>query len=70
MTKNEHRFWLSVNMQSEAYLGFNAFNTKKLTGKDVIDFVKFRQMVAEAHPFDDELIEAVLPKPQKDEENK
>jgi len=47
-------------MSSEAYLGFNAFATKKLTGKDTIDFIKYRQMLAEAHVFDQELIDAVL----------
>lgn len=30
MTKHEHRHWLAANMQGEAYLGFNAFNTKRL----------------------------------------
>jgi 6-oxo-cyclohex-1-ene-carbonyl-CoA hydrolase len=65
LNKNDHRHWLAVNMQGEAFLGFNAFNTKRVTGKDTIDFIKFRQMVAEGHPFDDELYEAVLGKPQQ-----
>jgi 6-oxo-cyclohex-1-ene-carbonyl-CoA hydrolase len=64
-TKLANRHWLSANMQTEAFLGFHAFNNKKLTGKDVIDFVKYRQLIAEGHPFDDALIEAVLPKPIK-----
>ncbi|MHC5036162.1 MAG: 6-oxocyclohex-1-ene-1-carbonyl-CoA hydratase [Planctomycetota bacterium] len=59
-----NRHWLSVNMMTEAYLGFHAFNSKKITGKDVIDFVKYRQLLAEAHPFDDELAEAVFAKPK------
>ncbi|UCB58480.1 MAG: 6-oxocyclohex-1-ene-1-carbonyl-CoA hydratase [Thermoplasmatales archaeon] len=63
--KLANRHWLSANMQTEAYLGFHAFNNKKITGKDVIDFVKYRQLIAEGHPFDDALIEAVLPKPLK-----
>jgi len=46
-------------------MGFNAVNTKKITGTDGIDFVKFHQMQAEGHPFDDELYEAVLGKPQQ-----
>lgn len=58
--KLSSRHWLSANMQTEAYLGFNAFNTKKLTGKDTIDFVKYRQLLNDAHPFDQELIDAVL----------
>jgi len=63
MNKNDHRYWLAVNMTGEAFLGFGAFNTKKLTGKDRIDFIKYRQMIAEGHPVDDELFEAVLGKP-------
>lgn len=65
LSKNDHRYWLAVNMQGEAFLGFTAFNTKKITGTNVIDFVKFRQMQAEGHPLDDELYEAVLGKPQQ-----
>jgi 6-oxo-cyclohex-1-ene-carbonyl-CoA hydrolase len=64
MTKLANRHWLAVNMMTEAFLGFNAFNTRKMTGKDVIDFLKYRQLLAEVHPFDDELKEMVLPKPK------
>ena len=63
MNKNDHLYWLAVNMMGEAFLGFGAFNTKKITGKDTIDFIKYRQMIAEGHPIDDELFEAVLGKP-------
>lgn len=65
LSKNDHQSWLSVNMQGEAYLGFTAFNTKKITGTDVIDFIKFRQLEAEGHPLNDEMYEAVLGKPQQ-----
>jgi len=65
LNKNDHRHWLAVNMQGEAYLGFNAFNARPITGKDTIDFIKLRQMQAEGHPFDDELYEAVMPKPKQ-----
>jgi len=65
MAKNDHQYWLSTNMQGEAYLGFTAFNTKRITGTDVIDFIKFRLMEAEGHPRDDEMYEAVLGKPQQ-----
>ena len=41
-----NRHWLAANMNYEAYLGFNAFNTKKLTGQDVIDFIEFRRRQA------------------------
>ncbi|HJX03475.1 MAG TPA: 6-oxocyclohex-1-ene-1-carbonyl-CoA hydratase, partial [Dehalococcoidia bacterium] len=63
LSKNDHRYWLATNMNGEAFLGFTAFNTKKITGKDTIDFIKFRQMEAEAHPLNDEMFEAVLGKP-------
>ncbi len=62
-TKLANRHWLAANMMTEAFLGFNAFNTKKLTGKDVIDFVRYRRLVAEGHPFDEELIGEVLGPP-------
>jgi 6-oxo-cyclohex-1-ene-carbonyl-CoA hydrolase len=65
MNKNDHRYWLAVNMTGEAFLGFGAFNTKKITGTDRIDFIKYRQMIAEGHPMDEELYEAVLGKPQQ-----
>ena len=63
LNKNDHLFWLGVNMSSEAFLGFTAFNTKKITGKDTIDFIQYRKMIAEGHLVDDELFEAVLGKP-------
>ena len=64
-TKLANRHWLSANMATEAFLGFHAFNNRKTTGKDVIDFIKYRQLIAEGHGFDEELKEAVLPKPIK-----
>ena len=63
-TKLANRHWLAANMATEAFLGFHAFNTKKLTGQDVIDFVRYRQLLAEGHPFDDELKAAVMGKPK------
>ena len=45
--KNDHRYWLATNMMGEAFLGFGAFNTKKITGMDTIDFIKNRQLIAE-----------------------
>jgi 6-oxo-cyclohex-1-ene-carbonyl-CoA hydrolase len=64
-SKLPNRHWLAANMMSEAYLGFNAFNNKKLTGKGESDFIKYRQMLAEAKPFTQELIDATLP-PRKE----
>jgi len=60
--KVPNRHFLAANMATEAFLGFNAFNTKKLTGKDVIDFIKFRQLVAEGKAMDDSFFEEVLAK--------
>ena len=51
-------------MMGEALLGFGAFNTKKITGQDVIDFVKFRQLVARGEQVDDAFFEQVLGKPR------
>ena len=51
-------------MSGEAFLGFTAFNTKKLTGRDTIDFVRYRQLLAEGHAMDEELFEEVLGKPE------
>jgi len=62
-TKLANRHWLAANMSTEALLGFNAFNLKRETGKDVIDFILYRQLLAAGHAFDEELIAAVLPKP-------
>jgi len=65
VSKNLHRHWLSVNMSTEAFLGFNAFNTRKMTGSDVIDFVKFRQLLAQGLNMDEKLFEQVIQKPKE-----
>ena len=54
-----------ANMGYEAFLGFNAFNTKKITGKDTIDFIKWRQLLAEAAPASPEAFAEVLGKPKE-----
>jgi len=59
------RHWLSVNMMTEAYLGFYSFATRRQTGEDVIDFLKFRQLIAAGTVMDDAAFEAVLPKPKE-----
>jgi 6-oxo-cyclohex-1-ene-carbonyl-CoA hydrolase len=63
--KTINRHWLAANMNSEAYLGFTAFNTKKITGQDTIDFIEYRRRVAAADAFDVELMAAVLGKPKE-----
>lgn len=63
--KNAHRHWLAANMGGEAFLGFGAFNTKKITGQDLIDFLKFRQNIAQCRVWDNDMFAEVLGKPQK-----
>jgi len=65
MAKNYNRHWLSVNMMTEAYLGFHAFNSRKQTGRDVIDFIKYRQEIARGKRVDEAFMEAVMPKPEE-----
>lgn len=62
--KNYNRHWLAANMSTEAFMGFHAFNAKKITGRDVIDFVEYRRLTAQGKPVDDAFMEAVLAKPK------
>ena len=62
--KNDHRYWLATNMMGEAFLGFGAFNTKKITGVDTIDFIKNRQLIAQGTLNDEKYMEEILGKPQ------
>lgn len=64
-SKNYNRHWLAANMGGEAYLGFGAFNTKKITGKDTIDFIKFRQNIADSKAWDMDMFAEVFGKPQE-----
>jgi 6-oxo-cyclohex-1-ene-carbonyl-CoA hydrolase len=65
-SKLPNRHWLAANMATEAFLGFHAFNTEKITGQDTIDFVKYRQFIAEGREMDDETFGEVLGKPIKE----
>jgi 6-oxo-cyclohex-1-ene-carbonyl-CoA hydrolase len=62
--KLANRHWLASNMSTEAFLGFHAFNTKNITGSDVIDFIKYRQLLAEGRIVDEDFFEQVLAKPK------
>jgi 6-oxo-cyclohex-1-ene-carbonyl-CoA hydrolase len=64
-TKMDAAYWLAANMNMEAWLGFNAFNTEELTGSRTVDFIKYRQLLAQGHPYGDELFEKVLFPPKK-----
>ena len=63
--KNSHRHWLAANMGGEAFLGFGAFNTKKITGQDTIDFIKFRQNIAQCKTWDMDMFAEVMGKPKE-----
>lgn len=65
LLKSSQIYWLGANMNGEAFIGFNAFNTQKLTGKREIDFLKYRRLLAETRTFDDSLAEEVLYKPKE-----
>ncbi len=63
--KLPNRHWLAANMNYEAYMGFNAFNTKKITGQDTIDFIKYRQLVGEGQEIGEALYEQVFGSPKE-----
>jgi 6-oxo-cyclohex-1-ene-carbonyl-CoA hydrolase len=63
--KNGNRHWLAANMSGEAFLGFGAFNTKKITGRDTIDFIKFRQNIAASRTWDMEMFAEVMGRPKE-----
>ncbi len=59
--QQSNRDWLALNMNTEAKAGFRAFNEGPKGNREV-DFVKLRRMLAEGHPFDDNLIDAIMPR--------
>ena len=59
--QQSNRDWLGLNMMTEAKAGFRAFNEGPKDNR-VVDFIKLRQMLAEGHPWDDELLNAILPR--------
>ncbi|MBI5252385.1 MAG: 6-oxocyclohex-1-ene-1-carbonyl-CoA hydratase [Desulfomonile tiedjei] len=63
-SKLANRHWLMTNMGYEAFLGFNAFNTKKITGKDVVDFIRMRQLIADGSPMNVDTFAEIMGKPQ------
>lgn len=50
-----------MNMMTEAKAGFRAFNEGPKDNREV-DFITLRKMLAEGHPWDDDLLDAILPK--------
>lgn len=59
-TSVTNREWLALNMMTEGRAGFRAFNEGPKDRREV-DFVKLRQMLAQGHPWDDELLRAISP---------
>jgi len=55
-----NREWLGLNMMTEGKVGFQAFNDGPKGNREV-DFVKLRQLLAEGHPWNEELERAVSP---------
>lgn len=60
------RSWLSLNMNTEAYAGFNAFQHGERGARE-IDFVQLRRRLAEGAQFDQDLIQEVMPEPARRE---
>ncbi len=58
--KEANREWLALNMMTEAKAGFRAFNEGPKHDREV-NFVKLRQLLAEGHEWNDDLIKAVSP---------
>ncbi len=59
--KESNREWLALNMMTEAKAGFRAFNEGPKNNREV-DFIKLRKLLAEGHPWDDDLLINILPK--------
>jgi 6-oxo-cyclohex-1-ene-carbonyl-CoA hydrolase len=55
-----NREWLALNMMTEGRAGFRAFNEGPHEHREV-DFIKLRQLLAQGHPWDDELLRAISP---------
>lgn len=62
--KESNRDWLALNMMTEAKAGFRAFNDGPKENREV-DFIKLRQMLAQGHEWNDDLIREISPQFQK-----
>jgi 6-oxo-cyclohex-1-ene-carbonyl-CoA hydrolase len=62
-TNVTNREWLGLNMMTEARAGFRAFNEGP-KGRREVDFIRLRQLLAQGHPWDDELFRAISPQCQ------
>lgn len=64
-----NREWLALNMMTEGRAGFRAFHEGPKDHREV-DFVRLRQLLAQGHPWDDELVRAISPQTQTQEANR
>ena len=55
-----NRDWLALNMMTEGRAGFRAFHEGP-KGRREVDFIRLRQLLAQGHPWDDELLRAISP---------
>ncbi|HET6402669.1 MAG TPA: 6-oxocyclohex-1-ene-1-carbonyl-CoA hydratase [Candidatus Kapabacteria bacterium] len=58
--KESNREWLGLNMMTEAYAGFKAFNNGPKDHREV-DFIRLRQLLAEGTPWTEELVHEISP---------
>ena len=58
-----NRSWLALNMMTEGRAGFRAFNEGPKHQREV-DFHELRRALADAHPWNDELLARILPRAQ------
>jgi len=65
-TSVTNREWLALNMMTEGRAGFRAFD-EGTKGNREVDFVKLRQLLAQGHPWNDELLRAISPRFQQAE---
>jgi 6-oxo-cyclohex-1-ene-carbonyl-CoA hydrolase len=59
-TSVTNREWLALNMMTEGRAGFHAFEHGP-KGRREVDFVKLRQLLAQGHPWDDEMFRLIAP---------
>ncbi|HJL75059.1 MAG TPA: enoyl-CoA hydratase-related protein, partial [Candidatus Marinimicrobia bacterium] len=59
--KESNRDWLALNMMTEGRAGFRAFNEGS-KGNREINFVKLRQMLANGEPWNEKMLDTILPK--------
>lgn len=63
--KENSREWLALNMTTEAKAGFRAFNEGPKNRREV-NFIKLRQLLAQGHEWNEELIRAISPQFEKE----